>query len=255
MIYDLLKKDHEGHIKGLRKLYDEDKAAGSSTGDSLFPLLERELAKKGMAKVRNDLASGVCSTLWLMRTFNFLLRFLENLANPAMAKDEAFDCARAAYKEVLYPYHRFAVSMVVKLALGACGREGRRGGGGGLVSRPLQGSCLLSSGAALVMGDIGSAVSASTSHIFSLLRNRRLPRGHAPQLPDAHHGGGHRVHLQDSVSSAAGRARAQCGSRVLLLPRAARTHVPHPTPTLQSRDGPHQGNACNLAGEQELRLP
>ena len=122
MIYDLLKKDHEGHIKGLRKLYDADKAAGADAAapGSLAPLLEREIAKRGMASVRGDLASGVCSTLWLMRTFAFLIRFLDNLCNPANAKDEAFDCARNAYKEVLYPFHRTLVSITVKLALGAC---------------------------------------------------------------------------------------------------------------------------------------
>ena len=122
----LSSQDHEGHIKGLRKLYEADKVEGHASGDSLFPLLERELAKRGMASVRGDLGSGVCSTLWLMRTFAFLIRFLENLCNPATRKDEAYDCARAAYKEVLFPYHRVMVSMVVRLALGTSWASGRR---------------------------------------------------------------------------------------------------------------------------------
>jgi hypothetical protein len=119
-VYDILKGDHVGHLKSLQRLADADRAAHPGAGDSVFPMLDREVAAKGLPPVRNDLCSGVCALLWFMRTVRFLGRFLDLLCDPANAKQDAFECARAAYKECLYPYHRMVVSMIVPLALGAC---------------------------------------------------------------------------------------------------------------------------------------
>lgn len=124
-VYDILKNDHVGHIKGLRKAYEADQEKNPAAGPALFPLLDREVVAKGLKSVRGDLGSAVCSALWLMRTFKFLIRFLDLLVEDSHKSKDAYECARSAYKEILYPYHRMVVSMIVPMALGACSKRRR----------------------------------------------------------------------------------------------------------------------------------
>ena len=117
-VYDILKGDHVGHVNALEKAFEADKAHPKHD-DSVFGLIVREIEGTSRDKVRNNIHSGTCSVLWIMRTIAFLTRFLDTLSDAKLKDKEAYDCAREAYKEVLYPYHRMVVSVVVRLALGA----------------------------------------------------------------------------------------------------------------------------------------
>ena len=203
-VYDILKGDHAGHLKSLQRLADADRAAHPDAGDAVFPMLDREVAKKGLPPVRNDLCSGVCSLLWFMRTVRFLGRFLDLLCDPAHAKQDAFECARAAYKECLYPYHRMVVSMIVPLALGAragaccvlAGLAGLRGA----VSWVHRGASLTD----LLTGGWLTTPPPPAPLPFAACvwhcRRRGHPREPAQELWHAHAGGGVRVHRQVQVS-------------------------------------------------------
>jgi hypothetical protein len=186
-VHDLLLGDLVSHIDGLQRAVDEDQrlttvaaaavVAAAAPGEALpvyepaaadvgvtdsgaagdpplWPLLEREVGRRGVDAVRADLGSGVCSSLWLGRTLAFLVRFMAHMgaqpqqpqpdaaaAGDASVRDggdpadpppppptprlavEPYTAARAAYADTLAPYHGVLMGWVVRLVLGSLGHR------------------------------------------------------------------------------------------------------------------------------------
>jgi hypothetical protein len=112
-VANILKKDIETHIKEVEDVYVRD----PTTHGRLVAAIEAEVKALGRdaKKVRAG-DSATHGTLWLVRTLDFISRFMNDLADPTLSSKSPTELARESYNAVLKPYHGWVVANVVKMA-------------------------------------------------------------------------------------------------------------------------------------------
>ncbi|SPJ10232.1 glycolipid transfer protein, putative [Plasmodium sp. DRC-Itaito] len=71
---------------------------------------------ENMQKLKRDLDNGIISFLWMKRTLDFIITFLEK-CYITYNETKLSICAQEAYNEVLKKYHGFITTKIVKLCL------------------------------------------------------------------------------------------------------------------------------------------